>query len=166
MDAAKSSETSVSYHNTTRRHNPEDLELILHPEDGGSIVLRNAGILQHYTASQPRRPRIESYYQFTVVLRPLLVSFFPLFVYKVRPIHRLGRLNRINKCKASRTWIQNGCKVWGRFWNERVAESGFKSNAFLQLPFPSFHNINQRGVKTLTQMTSSFSVPTIPCFLF
>jgi hypothetical protein len=30
-------------------------------EDGGSMVLRNVGILpQHYTASQPRRPRLES----------------------------------------------------------------------------------------------------------
>jgi len=27
MEAAKSSETSVSYHNATRRHNPEDLEV-------------------------------------------------------------------------------------------------------------------------------------------
>jgi hypothetical protein len=32
-----------------------------HPEDGDSTVLRNVGILpQHYTASQPRRPRLES----------------------------------------------------------------------------------------------------------
>jgi hypothetical protein len=30
-----------------------------HPEDGGSMGLRNVGILpQHYTASQPRRPQI------------------------------------------------------------------------------------------------------------
>jgi len=27
------------------------------PEDGGRIYLRNFGILQHYTTSQPRRPR-------------------------------------------------------------------------------------------------------------
>jgi len=32
-----------------------------HPENGGSIVLRNVGILpQHYTVSQTRRPRLES----------------------------------------------------------------------------------------------------------
>jgi len=32
----------------------------LHPEDGGSKVLQNAGILlQHYTASQPKRLRFE-----------------------------------------------------------------------------------------------------------
>jgi len=31
------------------------------PEDGGSMVLRNVGILtQHYTASSPRRPRHET----------------------------------------------------------------------------------------------------------
>jgi len=27
MDAARASETSVSYHNTTRRHNPENLDM-------------------------------------------------------------------------------------------------------------------------------------------
>jgi len=31
------------------------------PEDGGSMDLPNVGILpQHYTASQPRRPRLEA----------------------------------------------------------------------------------------------------------
>jgi len=35
----------------------EDLDLNLHPEDGSSMVLRNAGILPHHcTASQLRRP--------------------------------------------------------------------------------------------------------------
>jgi hypothetical protein len=52
MEAERSSETLVSYSNITRRHNPED---------GGSMELRNAGILpQHYTASQPRKPRHET----------------------------------------------------------------------------------------------------------
>jgi len=33
---------------------------ILHPEDGGSTVLRNVGILpQQYTTPQPRRPRLD-----------------------------------------------------------------------------------------------------------
>jgi hypothetical protein len=44
---------SVSYHNTTRRHNPEDLW--------------NTGIiLQHYTASQPRRPLKHWYHTTTL----------------------------------------------------------------------------------------------------
>jgi len=30
MEAARTSETSVSYHNATRRHNPEDLDLKHH----------------------------------------------------------------------------------------------------------------------------------------
>jgi hypothetical protein len=50
MEAACTFETSVSYHNNTRRHNTED---------GGSMHLWNVGILpQHYTASQPWRTRI------------------------------------------------------------------------------------------------------------
>jgi len=32
----------------------------LHPKDGDSMVLQNTGITpQHYTASRPRRPRLE-----------------------------------------------------------------------------------------------------------
>jgi hypothetical protein len=44
------------------------------PEDGGSTVLRNVGILpQHYTAPQPRRPRIESR---TVCVMHIVVHIF------------------------------------------------------------------------------------------
>jgi hypothetical protein len=44
MEAEETSETLVSY-NTTRLHNPEDLGLKNHPEDGVSMDLRNVGIL-------------------------------------------------------------------------------------------------------------------------
>jgi hypothetical protein len=52
MEAARTSETLVSYHISTYNYIPED---------GVSMDLRNVGILpHHYTVSQPRRPRIES----------------------------------------------------------------------------------------------------------
>jgi hypothetical protein len=45
--------------NTTRRQNQEGLDLDLQPEDGGVKILVNIQP-QHYTASEPRRPRLES----------------------------------------------------------------------------------------------------------
>jgi len=60
MEAAWTTETLVSYHINIRRRKP-DVDLNLHPEDRGSMDRRNVGILpQHYTASQTRRPRLES----------------------------------------------------------------------------------------------------------
>jgi len=48
---------------------------IVTPEDGGSMVLRNDGILpQHYTASQPRRPRLESKSVVDLTLHVTLLS--------------------------------------------------------------------------------------------
>jgi len=44
---------NISYQNTTWRHNAEDFDLKIRPEDGGNTVLRNTGILPHYTASNP-----------------------------------------------------------------------------------------------------------------
>jgi hypothetical protein len=68
MEEAWSFETLVSYHDATRHHYPErrgheslSKPHSIHPEDGGSIVFRNIGILpQYHTALQPRRHRHES----------------------------------------------------------------------------------------------------------
>jgi hypothetical protein len=48
--------SDVQYSNISEQH--ADF-LFTHPEDGGSVVLRNVGILPHHcTASQSRRPRL------------------------------------------------------------------------------------------------------------
>jgi len=49
----------------------------LHPEDGGSMVLWEVGILsQHYTASEPRRPRLES----SPLWEPKILHLFFIFL--------------------------------------------------------------------------------------
>jgi len=64
MEAARSSESLVSYRNTTRS---------FHPEDGGSKLLRNVGILSHhYTASRPRGPEAT-----------LVIEVFRIYLLKV-----------------------------------------------------------------------------------
>jgi hypothetical protein len=49
MKAARSSETLVSYHTTTRRHNPEDLDLNSYPQGGSSTNLRNVSTQHLHT---------------------------------------------------------------------------------------------------------------------
>jgi hypothetical protein len=39
MEVVWASETFVSYQNTTQCHNPEELDLNVHPEDGGNMDL-------------------------------------------------------------------------------------------------------------------------------
>jgi hypothetical protein len=48
-------------------------EVALQPEDGGSTVLRNVGILsQHHTAIQPRGPRLGLVFKSTVAKGTIL----------------------------------------------------------------------------------------------
>jgi len=82
---------SCCYHNITQYHNPEDLDLNLHPEDEGSMDLRNLGILpQHYTASKHRKPPLQKgearvmqiggiFYAIKFKLFWELYNFIPLF---------------------------------------------------------------------------------------
>jgi hypothetical protein len=52
----------------------------LHPEDGGSKVLRNVGILpHHYTVSRLRRPRNQSLYLLVSRFNSLVLCFFLYF---------------------------------------------------------------------------------------
>jgi len=48
------------------------MRLGYHPEDGGSMVLRSGGILPyHYTASQPRKPRLILHCRIWVTIQDL-----------------------------------------------------------------------------------------------
>jgi len=100
----------------------------LHPEDAGSMVLRNIGILpHHHTASQPRIQRPGTWKELQLFLSNLLQRQAQIktiaFVRKLNVIQKwlLGNINRIkfhNVCrygvhitKYTENWYQYVCSI-------------------------------------------------------
>jgi hypothetical protein len=140
MDAAWHSETLVSCHINTRRHNPED---------GGRMALRNVGILPHHMTSQPWRWRLhgppKAWYPTTsphdVTAQPSswCRSFNCAAWTKngaLNPRHSEQRFNVIRKWKQRTESVQLKCKRTKQSVHETWSRPYCWSSALWSLPTP------------------------------